>query len=107
MFLAKMINFCKSVNCPASQDLLAFQEDEVSPNVAREIGEHIERCEFCEAEVEFYERYPQADDDPIQTDKIPSPLYELAEALLNNRHKDKSILNELLGKNKSLTLRNV
>jgi hypothetical protein len=106
MFLAKMINFCKSENCPTSQDLLAFQETRVSPQQADEISKHVEKCEFCGSELEFYQNYPQADD-PVITEKIPSPLYELAEALLNNKHKDKSILNKLMGKNEGLTLRNV
>ena len=36
-----------------------------------------------------------------------SPLYELAEALLSNRHKDFSMLNKLLGENEGLTLEKV
>ncbi|MGI8669219.1 MAG: hypothetical protein ACR2J3_05130 [Aridibacter sp.] len=104
MFLTKMIDFCKSLNCPSSQELLAYQAGDVSRSLFEEINRHTESCEFCEAEIEFYEHYPQSEE-TVQTEKIPSPLFELAEALLNNKHKDTSLLNKLLNENDGLMLR--
>lgn len=52
-------------------------------------------CEFCAAEVEFYSHYPQAEGS-VEPTEIPAPLFELAEALLKNRHSDSNSLNSLL-----------
>ncbi len=104
MFLTKMIDFCKSLNCPSSQNLLAYQTGNVSRNLSKEINRHIETCEFCTAEIEFYAHYPQSEE-AVKTEEIPSPLFKLAEALLNDKHKDNSLLNKLLNENEGLTLR--
>jgi hypothetical protein len=106
MFWKKMINFCKNANCPSSSDLLAFQNDEVTMRKNREIKRHLTTCEFCRAEVEFYAHYPQTDE-KIETAEIPKPLFELALALLSNRHNDFSTLNKMLGENESLKLEKV
>jgi hypothetical protein len=92
-----MINFCKSEACPSSNELLEFQNSDLSRYRAGEIARHLENCEFCEAEVEFYSDYAQELEDPrVETAEIPAPLFELAEALLKNRHTDLSSLNSLL-----------
>lgn len=63
-----------------------------------EIGRHLGTCDFCEAEVEFYSTYPQGRDETGADEiaEIPAPLFELAEALLKNRHGDTGSLNSLL-----------
>lgn len=99
----KKAAFEKSVNCPLSKDLLAFQIGEITPRERERIMIHLRFCEFCESETEFYARYPQTDEIIEQTE-IPAPLLELAEALLNNRHKDKAILNKLLNEKRGLRL---
>ena len=96
-----MITFCKSAICPASRDLLAYQTGEISPCEREKIESHLVLCEFCASEVEFYAHYPQSEE-IVATVEIPIPLYELAHALLNNRHKDFSLLNRLLDENKVL-----
>lgn len=98
MFSLKMITFCKSANCPSSQKLLSFQNSEAAEKDARQIRTHLTACEFCEAEVEFYAHYPPSEERVAEVD-IPLPLYELAEALLSNRHKDYSLLDRLLSEN--------
>lgn len=95
--------FGKSVNCPLSKDLLAYQTGEISTRERERIAIHLRFCEFCESETEFYAHYPQTDEIIEQTE-IPEPLLELAEALLNNRHKDKAILNKLLSETERLKL---
>jgi hypothetical protein len=64
---------------------------------------HLISCEFCSAEVEFYAHYPQSEETIIETE-IPLPLFELADALLRNRHKDFSVLNKLLCESEGLRL---
>lgn len=100
MFTAKKINFCKNEDCPASQELLDFQNGDVELDRGSAICAHLAVCEFCSAEVEFYSRYPQQnvehEDDRDIVTQIPQPLYELAEAILKNKDADISSLNFLI-----------
>lgn len=98
-----MITFCKNVNCPASQALLAFQKGETQWQENVEIQRHLELCEFCTAEIEFYEHFPQSEETVAAVD-IPLPLYQLAEALLSNRRKKFSLLNKLFNESEELSL---
>lgn len=100
-----MITFCKSVNCPSSEKLLTFQNNELSEKDAFVIEEHLNVCEFCEAEVEFYANYPQSEETVMTTVEIPIPLFELAEALLGNKHKDFSTLDKMLKTDESLLIK--
>ncbi len=97
MFRLKMITFCKSATCPSSEDLLLFERSELVVKKSKEICAHLAACEFCAAEVEFYAHYPQDETTAAKATKteIPSPLYDLAKALLDNKHKDFSLLNRL------------
>ncbi len=92
-----MSGFCKNEDCPSSNELLDFQRGDLVRTRGSEINKHLRSCEFCSAEVEFYSHYPQEESvaEPAESE-IPAPLYELAEALLRNRHLTASSLNELL-----------
>ncbi len=103
MFSIKMVSFCKDVNCPASQDLLAFEIGEVAKRSGEKIRQHLAVCEFCASEVEFYAHYPPIEETVAKVE-IPMPLYELAEALLGNKHKDFSLLNNLLGEKETIKI---
>lgn len=88
-----MATFKKQEDCPPSERLLAYQSGEMETEEARSIGSHLSTCEFCTAEVAFYERYPvsrEADEDMPQS-KMPKPLFELAESLLNRRRGEESM----------------
>ena len=100
-----MINFRKNENCPSSYNLLAFQNGDSTSKGSESIRMHMENCEFCSAEVEFYAHYPQAEEQ-IEAAEIPVPLFELAEALLGNKHKDLSMLDRMLGENEGMALKN-
>lgn len=104
MLSTKMVTFCKNVNCPPSQDLLAFQNEKTSNEIGELIKSHIKKCEFCAAEIEFYARYPQAEE-KVKSEAIPPPLYELAEALLNKNREDFSALNKLISRKNGLELK--
>ena len=103
MFSLKMVTFCKSANCPASQKLLAFQNGEAAEKETQVIRRHLAGCEFCAAEADFYAHYPQSEE-TISEVEIPLPLYELAQALLSNKHKDFSLLNKLLSENEGVKI---
>lgn len=105
MFSLNMINFRKNENCPSSYTLLAYQNGDNSNKGSDSILKHLENCEFCSAEVEFYAHYPQAEEQ-IDAAEIPVPLFELAEALLGNKHKDLSMLDRMLGENEGMALKN-
>ena len=95
-----MVNFCKNEDCPSSQELLDFQNGDLERERSVDIRIHMASCEFCTAEVEFYSLYPQAQDETFaKADKIPAPLFELAEAILKNRQNNPRSLNMLLREN--------
>ena len=98
MFSTKMSGFCKNEDCPSSQELLEFQNGDITRARGAEVRSHLKACEFCSAEVEFYSHYPQEEGAAETTERaeIPAPLFELAEALLKNRHADSSSLDSLL-----------
>jgi hypothetical protein len=101
-----MVNFRKNPECPSSQELLAYQNGELSPRDQIDIHRHIIDCEFCEAETDLYADYPLAADEEEcnqAVDEIPHALYELAEALLEKRYADNSLLNRLLNENEKLS----
>lgn len=100
----RMVNFRKSAQCPASQELLAYQNGELSPRDQLDIQKHIIDCEFCEAEIELYADYPVALEECNTTvGEIPHALYELAEALLKKKYEDNLLLNKLLNENEQLS----
>lgn len=98
-----MVTFCKTSHCPSSQQLLAFENSRLSAKERVKIEPHLAVCEFCASEVEFYAHYPQAEE-TIAKVEIPIPLYELAEALLSNKHKDFFTLNKLLCESESMQI---
>lgn len=103
MISIKMVNFYKTANCPSSQDLLAFENGKTVEQESEEIRWHLARCEFCASEVEFYAHYPPAEETVAKVE-IPLPLYELAQALLSNKHKDFSLLDQLLGEKETIKI---
>jgi len=103
----KITPFCKHEDCPTSGELLEFQSGGLDQVRCDEIQVHLETCEFCDAEVGFYSRYPQEESpsDIFDSGEIPAPLYELAEALLKNRQADASSLDSLIKKNRGLAVK--
>jgi hypothetical protein len=88
--------FLKREECPSSFELVAFQKGELSRVRGLDVRRHLESCDFCDAEIDFYENYP-LEETPVETPSaIPAPLFELAEALLKRKHGDGATLNALL-----------
>lgn len=84
-----MANFCKNEDCPTSEDLLAFQTGDMPVAEGITVRRHLAACEFCAAEVEFYETYPPSGEhEAVEADSMPTPLFELAEALLIKKRDD-------------------
>ena len=94
----KMTTFCKHEDCPTSTELLEFQRAVLTKARNARISSHLETCEFCDAEVEFYLHFPidEGSAEPAESVEIPGPLFQLADALLKKRHTDSSSLDSLL-----------
>ncbi len=101
MFGLKMANFRKNLNCPASQVILGYQKREIPVRERERIMIHLRFCEFCASELDFYAHYPQSEE-KIENSDIPRPLYELAEALLSNRHDE--YLDKLIPENEKVEI---
>lgn len=88
-----MATFRKQEDCPASQELLSYQLGDLEGERGREIGRHLSSCEFCSSEVDFYEHYPisREAEEATEQAKMPEPLFELAEAILNRKRGSQSI----------------
>lgn len=77
----RMGQFSKNCGCPSSAELLEYLAEGCTAESGGAILHHLAVCEFCEAEVSFYRRFPpmEASFEPVP---MPEPLFELAEALL-------------------------
>ena len=88
-----MESFYKTKDCPASEDLAALAD---LRSASDELRGHLSECEFCAAELEFYQRYPPRAE-KVEPVNIPEPLLELADALMHKR-RNLSDLYKLVGK---------
>ena len=77
-----MEGFCKTENCPSSEEILSFQTGEIDLAGSASVRRHLLVCEFCEAEFRFYELYPPGELKNVDAGEIPDPLYQLASGLL-------------------------
>jgi len=77
-----MEGFCKTKNCPSSEELLTFQTGEIDLAGSASVRRHLLVCEFCDAEFRFYELYPPGELENLDAGKIPDPLSQLARGLL-------------------------
>ena len=101
-----MIGFYKSLGCPASDLLFDAHTKKLGAEMIDEIQSHADSCDFCGAELELYSNCPELDEG-VKESEIPAHVRELAEFLLNNRHKDQSFLTKLLIEDAGLKLREV
>lgn len=82
-----MKGFFKKVNCPSSQELADLENGSLSGKRQLEVMDHLDGCDFCDAEAELYARFPIWQDDQVadSVTEIPQPLYELAESIFRGR----------------------
>jgi hypothetical protein len=93
---APMSRFRKEKDCPSSLELAESVAVDLDGLVGLGLANHIGRCDFCAAELEFYRHYPP---EPVlvSTPPIPKPLFELAESILTRETIHISRLELLLG----------
>lgn len=76
-------SFRKTLACPSDHDLLAFHLANLPQEQVTMVSDHLRQCDFCAAELQLLESFPQADlccCDESAT--LPAPLRRLAEALI-------------------------
>ena len=92
----RMVNFRKEKSCPSSEDLLDLVREAVPGDRALRMAVHLRRCDFCQAELEFYCHYPPVDE-AADAPPTPRPIRELAEALMTHDTIHISRLENLFG----------
>ena len=97
-----MLSFRKNRDCPSSERLLAFQQGKAPKDELREIYEHTRICDFCGAEAQFYSNFPAEGEEGVSVEAIPEHLFELAEAILNNKSDGGRLLSQLEKRNATI-----
>ena len=77
----QQLTFRKTAACPKSATLLAFRDKKLSPMLATLVGQHLEACEFCSAELPLLAHHRSERGSP-KTPEIPTNLRILAESIL-------------------------
>jgi anti-sigma factor RsiW len=73
--------FCKTVECPTSQALLAYHRSELADEGHSHIKDHLAACDFCSAELQLLTQY-RNDVEAYSLAEMPLQLRRLAEDLL-------------------------
>jgi hypothetical protein len=74
--------FRKTAACPASATLLSFRSNSLSANIAVDIKQHLELCDFCSAELPLLAHHQPAVRRRHKAPEIPMNLRILAESIL-------------------------
>lgn len=93
--------FCKTVCCPTSQALLAFQRMVPANTDRAYIEDHLEYCDFCSAELQLLTRH-RCDGEEYSFVEMPTQFRQLAEDLLKRSKPTIRGLAEL-GENRQLS----
>jgi len=76
--------FIKTAACPNSATLLSFRGNALSKKAAKQVGEHLESCDFCNAEARLLAHH-KVSRKGLKAPEIPMNLRLLAEAILARR----------------------
>jgi hypothetical protein len=77
----RTLPFRKTAACPASATLLSFRCKNLPAEVATTVREHLEECDFCNAELPLLAHHQPATAGS-DTPEIPNDLRLLAESIL-------------------------
>jgi len=75
------IGFRKTAACPASAALLSYASGNLPAEVAGDVREHLEGCDFCSAELTLLAHHTPATS-LLATPEMPMDLRILAESIL-------------------------
>jgi hypothetical protein len=81
----KTFPFRKTAACPASATLLSFRKESLTAEAAILVKDHLEICDFCNAELPLLAHHKAGADRGGKTPDIPMDLRILAESILAKR----------------------
>ncbi len=76
--------FLKTAACPASATLLSFRSHTLSAEAERLVKDHLEVCDFCNAELPLLAHHEAAACAIPKAPEIPMDLRILAESILSH-----------------------
>jgi len=75
--------FIKQAACPSAETLLSYKAERLSLQQKLLVISHLNKCDFCRAELHFLSHQKVEEIGCTQTSEIPQHLRQLAEAILN------------------------
>ena len=79
--------FRKTAACPASATLLSYRSNNLPPDAATSVKDHLKLCDFCSAELPLLAHHQPAAASAQKAPEIPMDLRILAESILaTKRH---------------------
>jgi hypothetical protein len=78
----KTFTFRKTATCPASTTLLSFRSNDLSAKAAKQVKEHLDHCDFCNAELPLLAHHSPAFGRRRKPPEMPMNLRILAESIL-------------------------
>jgi len=85
----KTLAFMKTAACPASATLLSFSSNSLSVDIAGDVRDHLEICDFCSAELPLLAHHQPAGNGTNKPPEIPMDLRILAESILGHKKAQK------------------
>lgn len=76
--------FRKTAACPASATLLSYASDNLPADLAEQVRDHLEECDFCSAELPLLAHHTPAAA-AHHAPEIPMDLRILAESILGQK----------------------
>jgi hypothetical protein len=76
--------FIKTAACPNAATLLSFRGNTLSKKAATRVSEHLENCDFCNAEARLLAHH-KVSRKGLKAPEMPTDLRLLAEAILAKR----------------------
>lgn len=76
------LEFKKTAGCPASATLLSFICNNLPAEGATDVKQHLEDCDFCNAELPLLAHHQPLTGCALRTPEIPMDLRILAESIL-------------------------
>ena len=80
---ARTFPFRKTAACPASATLLSFRKDSLAAEALTRVKDHLELCDFCNAELPLLAHHKAGSDRGFKAPEIPMDLRILAESILH------------------------
>ena len=90
-----MSHFRKKKDCPSSYELADSVVSQLNGDQALRVAGHLNTCDFCAAEIEFYKHYPPVMFS-VEPEPNPEPLFELAQSTLTKESVSRSRIEFLL-----------